>query len=90
MKLLKIVANNFKLCEENLTISFVPTGNKSAADKEFELQKIDDDLYVFNTLGIKGIIYRYLTNLYNDNSVDNTSIFLKMKSFIKEYTKRVI
>ena len=54
MKLLKIVANNFKLCEENLTISFVPTGNKSAADKEFELQKIDDDLYVFNTLGIIG------------------------------------
>ena len=33
MKLLRVVANNFKLCEENFTISFVPTGNKTAADK---------------------------------------------------------
>ena len=54
MNLLKIVASNFKLCEENLTISFVPTGNKTIADKEFELQEIDDNLYVFNTLGIIG------------------------------------
>ena len=54
MKLLKVVANNFKLCAEDFTISFVPTGNKSAADKEFELQEIDDNLYVFNTLGIIG------------------------------------
>ena len=53
MKLLRVVANNFKLCEENFTISFVPTGNKTAADKEFELQEIADDLYVFSTLGIK-------------------------------------
>ena len=36
MKLLRVVASNFKLCEENFTISFVPTGNKTAADKEFE------------------------------------------------------
>ena len=54
MKLLKIVANNFKLCEKNFTISFLPKGNKTTADKEFELQKIDDDLYTFNTLGIIG------------------------------------
>ena len=54
MKLLRVVANNFKLCEENFTISFVPTGNKTAADKEFELQEIADDLYVFSTLGIIG------------------------------------
>ena len=54
MKLLKVVANNFKLCENNFTISFVPTGNKTQEDKEFELQEIAEDLYVFNTLGIIG------------------------------------
>jgi AAA15 family ATPase/GTPase len=54
MKLLKVVANNFKLCEKDFTISFVPTGNKTSEDKEFELQEIAEDLYVFNTLGIIG------------------------------------
>lgn len=54
MKLLRVVANNFKLCEKNFTISFIPSGNKTQADKEFELQEIDDSLYVFNTLGIIG------------------------------------
>lgn len=54
MKLLKVVASNFKLCEKDFTISFVPTGNKSAVDKEFELEEIDKDLYVFSTLGIIG------------------------------------
>ena len=54
MKVLRVVANNFKLCEKNFTISFVPTGNKTAADKEFELQEIADNLYVFTTLGIIG------------------------------------
>lgn len=54
MKLLKIVANDFKLCEDNFTISFVPSGNKSLDDKEFELQEIDENLYTFNTLGIIG------------------------------------
>ena len=54
MKLLRVVANNFKLCEKNFTISFIPSGNKTQADKEFELQEIDYSLYVFNTLGIIG------------------------------------
>ena len=54
MKLLKIVANNFKLCEKEFTISFIPIGNKTMEDKEFELQEIAEDLYVFNTLGIIG------------------------------------
>ncbi len=54
MKILKIVANNFKLCDKNFTISFIPTANKTIEDKEFELEKIDDDLYVFSTLGIIG------------------------------------
>lgn len=54
MKLLRVVASNFKLCEKNFTISFVPAGNKTADDKEFELQEIADDLFVFSTLGIIG------------------------------------
>ncbi len=54
MKLLKVTANNFKLCDKNFTISFVPTGNKTSLDKEFELHEIAEDLYVFSTLGIIG------------------------------------
>lgn len=89
MKLLRVVANNFKLCEENFTISFVPTGNKTAADKEFELQEIADDLYVFSTLGIIGknasgkttvvellsIIYDIFSN-YRINSSKNIFKFI--------------
>ena len=54
MKILRIVANNFKLCEKDFSISFIPVGNKTKDDKEFELQEIADDLYVFNTIGIIG------------------------------------
>lgn len=76
MKLLKVVASNFKLCEDNFTISFVPTANKTKDDKEFELNEIADNLYVYTTLGIIGknasgktmsaellsVIYDILTN----------------------------
>ena len=54
MKLLKVVANNFKLCEENFTIDFVPKANKTIDDKEFELHEIKDNLYTFKTVGIIG------------------------------------
>lgn len=54
MKLLKIIANNYKICEEDFTISFVPSGNKTSIDKEFELLKVDEDLYTFSTLGVIG------------------------------------
>lgn len=54
MKLLKIIANNYKICDNDFTISFIPNGNKTSVDKEFELLKIDEDLYTFNTLGIIG------------------------------------
>lgn len=54
MKLLKVVANNYKLCDNNFSISFVPKGNKTVADKEFELIEIDDDLFTFSTVGIIG------------------------------------
>ena len=54
MKLLKIVANSFKLCEDNFTISFVPSANKTEEDKEFELNEINENLYVYSTIGIVG------------------------------------
>lgn len=36
MKLLKVVANSYKNYEKDLTISLVPTAQKSTLDKEFE------------------------------------------------------
>ena len=54
MKLLRVVANNFKLCEDNFTIDFIPKANKTADDKEFELHEISDNLYTFRTVGING------------------------------------
>ena len=54
MKLLRVVANNFKLCEDNFTLSFVPEANKTADDKEFELHEIDENLFVYTTMGIIG------------------------------------
>ncbi len=54
MKILRITANNFKLCENNFTISFVPEANKTKEDKEFELHEIDENLFIYTTLGIIG------------------------------------
>ena len=54
MELLKVVTNGFKLCDKDFTISFVPTATKTSDDKEFELQEIAEDLFVFSTLGIIG------------------------------------
>ena len=46
MKLLKIVANNYKLCDKDFTINFIPIGNKTMDDKEFELEKIDENYHI--------------------------------------------
>lgn len=53
-KLLRVMVNNFKLCDDDFTISFVPVANKPEEDKEHELEKIDDNLYAFTTIGIIG------------------------------------
>lgn len=45
MKILKIVTNYLKLCEDNFTINFVLIANKTKKDKEFELNLVDDELY---------------------------------------------
>lgn len=90
MKLLRVVANNFKLCEKNFSISFIPIGNKNSDDKEFELQEIAEDLFVFSTLGIIGknasgktttvellsIIYDIFSN-YRINSSKNIFKFVE-------------
>jgi len=50
MKILRVTTNNFKLCENNFTIDFIPKANKTEEDKEFELYEVDTDLFVYRTL----------------------------------------
>ncbi len=54
MKLLRVVASNFKNCCDNFTIDFVARSRKTSEDKEYELQAIADDLYAFNTVAFVG------------------------------------
>ena len=49
MKLLRVRASNYKNCCDDLTIDFVAKSKKTSEDKEYELQEIAEDLYVFNT-----------------------------------------
>lgn len=54
MKLLRVVASNFKNCCDNFTIDFMAKSKKTSEDKEYELQPIADELYVFNTIAFVG------------------------------------
>ena len=54
MKLLHIIANNFKNCNDSFEIDFVSKSKKTAEDKEYELQEIADDLHVYNTMAFIG------------------------------------
>ena len=54
MKILRVVASNFKNCCDNFTIDFMAKSKKTSEDKEYELQPIDDELYVFNTVAFVG------------------------------------
>ena len=54
MKLLRVVASNFKNCCDNFTIDFIAKSRKTSEDKEYELQAIADDLYAFNTVAFVG------------------------------------
>lgn len=54
MNILKVVANNYKEIDKDFTISFIPSANKYDDDKEFELSEIDDNLFVFTTMGFFG------------------------------------
>lgn len=54
MKLLRVRASHFKNCEDDFTIDFVAKSKKTAEDKEYELQEIAEDLFVFNTVAFVG------------------------------------
>ena len=54
MKLLRVVASNFKNCCDNFTIDFIAKSRKTSEDKEYELQEIADSLHVFNTVAFVG------------------------------------
>ena len=49
MKLLRARASNYKNCCDDFTIDLVAKSKKTSEDKEYELQEIAEDLYVFNT-----------------------------------------
>lgn len=54
MKLLRVKANHFKNCQDGFEIDFVARSKKTAEDKEYELQEIAEDLYVYNTIAFAG------------------------------------
>ena len=54
MKLLRVVASNFKNCCDNFTIDFIAKSRKTSEDKEYELQEIADGLHTFNTVAFVG------------------------------------
>lgn len=54
MKLLYVKANHFKNAKDNFEIDLIAKSKKTAEDKEYELQEIAEDLYVYNTLAFVG------------------------------------
>ncbi len=54
MKLLRVRASNYKNCCDNFTIDLVAKSKKTSEDKEYELQEIAEELYVFNTAAFVG------------------------------------
>lgn len=54
MKLLRVKANHFKNCADGFMIDFVAKSKKTAEDKEYELQEIAPELYVYNTMAFVG------------------------------------
>ncbi len=54
MKLLRVRASNYKNCCDDFTIDLVAKSKRTSEDKEYELQEIAKDLYVFNTVAFVG------------------------------------
>lgn len=54
MKLLRVKASNFKNCADDFTIDFVAQSKKTSEDKEYELQEIADELFVYSTAAVVG------------------------------------
>lgn len=54
MKLLKVVASNYKNCCDDFTMDLVAKSKKTSEDKEYELLEIADDLFVYSTAAFVG------------------------------------
>lgn len=54
MKLLYIKSSHFKNAKDEFEISLVAKSKKTAEDREYELQEIAEDLFVYNTLAFIG------------------------------------
>ncbi len=54
MKLLHVIANNFKNCKNSFEIDFVSKSKKTSEDKEYELLEIAEELYTYATLAFVG------------------------------------
>lgn len=48
MKMLRVRASHFKNCQDNTAIDLVAKSKKTAEDKEYELQEIAEDLFVYS------------------------------------------
>lgn len=54
MKILRVRATGFKNCIDDFCMDFVAKSKKTSEDKEYELLEIDEDLFVYSTVGIVG------------------------------------
>lgn len=54
MKLLRVKAKGFKNCVDDFCIDMVAKSKKTSEDIEYELNEIDEGLYVYSTVGIVG------------------------------------
>ncbi|MBQ6979049.1 MAG: ATP-binding protein [Clostridia bacterium] len=54
MKLLYLKATGFKNLQDDCVIDFTAKSKKTTEDKEYELQEIDDGLFVYNTVAFIG------------------------------------
>ena len=54
MKLLRVSASHFKNCQDNFTIDLVAKSKKTAEDKEYELQEVAEELFVYSTAAFVG------------------------------------
>lgn len=54
MKLLYVKSSHFKNAKDDFEINFIAKSKKTAEDREYELQEIAEDLYVYNTMAFAG------------------------------------
>jgi len=54
MKLLCVRANHFKNCADGYEIDLIAKSRKTAEDKEYELQEVAPELYIYNTAAFIG------------------------------------